>query len=128
MQRSQTKDNLKVQQGYRLKGPLHKLVFPLTTLGLIWLPEKIPGPAWLMIMVTFGYRKERCCYITVDSAMASSQNGFCPYKLSIHRENQYYADYDKKYYNFYFFNLLSKRNCDTSHFVTLSLSYANTVL
>jgi hypothetical protein len=27
-----------------------------------------------------------CCYITVDSAMAASQNGFCSYKLSIHKK------------------------------------------
>ncbi len=26
-----------------------------------------------------------CCYITVDSAMAASQNGSCSYKLSIHK-------------------------------------------
>ncbi len=28
-----------------------------------------------------------CCYVTVDSAMAASQNGFCSYKLSIHKKN-----------------------------------------
>jgi hypothetical protein len=28
----------------------------------------------------------RCCYITLDSAMAASQNGFCSYKLSIHKK------------------------------------------
>ncbi len=27
-----------------------------------------------------------CCYITVDSAMAASQNGFCSYKFSIHKK------------------------------------------
>ncbi len=27
-----------------------------------------------------------CCYITVDSAMAASQNGFCSYKLSFHKK------------------------------------------
>jgi hypothetical protein len=27
-----------------------------------------------------------CCYITVDSAMAASQNGFCSYRLSIHKK------------------------------------------
>jgi hypothetical protein len=40
--------------------------------------------------------KIRCCYRTVDSAMAASQNGFCSHKLAIHK-NQYYTDYDKKY-------------------------------
>ncbi len=44
---------------------------------------------------------------TMGSSMASSQNGFCPYKLSIHRKKQFYADYDNKYYKFYLFNLLS---------------------
>jgi hypothetical protein len=29
---------------------------------------------------------KRCCYITVDSAVAASQNGFCSYKLSIHKK------------------------------------------
>jgi hypothetical protein len=28
----------------------------------------------------------RCCYTTVDSEMAASQNGFCSYKLSIHKK------------------------------------------
>jgi hypothetical protein len=27
-----------------------------------------------------------CCYITVDSAMAASQNGFCSYTLSFHKK------------------------------------------
>jgi hypothetical protein len=27
-----------------------------------------------------------CCYITVDSAMAASQNGFCSYNLSFHKK------------------------------------------
>jgi hypothetical protein len=52
----------------------------------------------------------RCCYITVDSAMAASQNGFCSYMLSIHKKTnimQGNADNDKKYYIFYLFNLLS---------------------
>ncbi len=28
-------------------------------------------------------KSRECCYITGDSAMAASQNGFCSYKLSI---------------------------------------------
>jgi hypothetical protein len=28
----------------------------------------------------------RCCYITVDSAMAASQNGFCSYTLFVHNK------------------------------------------
>jgi hypothetical protein len=31
-------------------------------------------------------RTQRCFYIRVDSAMAASQNGFCSYKLSIHKK------------------------------------------
>jgi hypothetical protein len=34
------------------------------------------------------YTPERCCYITVDSAMAASQNGLCTYKLSIHTKTK----------------------------------------
>jgi hypothetical protein len=30
--------------------------------------------------------ENRCCYITVDSTMAASQNGFCSYKLPIHKK------------------------------------------
>ncbi len=30
--------------------------------------------------------RSRCCYITVDSAMGASQNGFCSYKLSSHKK------------------------------------------
>jgi len=48
-----------------------------------------------------GIGPRRCCYITVDSAMAASQNGFCSYKLSFHK-NQYYADYEKKILQFLF--------------------------
>ncbi len=69
----------------------------------------------------------RCCYITVDSAMAASQNGFCSYKLSIHK-NQYYADNDKKYYNFYLFILLSEKDCETRSFYDTFLECASTVL
>jgi hypothetical protein len=36
-----------------------------------------------------------CCYITVDSAMSESQNRFCSYKHSLHKNNQYYSEHDK---------------------------------
>jgi hypothetical protein len=44
-----------------------------------------------------GDSKSKCCYITVDSAMAASQNGLALTSFPFTR-NQYYADYDKKYY------------------------------
>jgi hypothetical protein len=31
--------------------------------------------------------ENRCCYITVDSTMAASQNGFCSHKLHIHKKS-----------------------------------------
>jgi hypothetical protein len=41
-------------------------------------------------------------FITVDSEMSASQNLFCSYVQAFHsQENQYYADYDKKYYILY---------------------------
>jgi hypothetical protein len=54
------------------------------------------------------------------SAMAASQNGFCAHKLSIHKKTNI-VDYGKKYYNFYLFNLLSKRNCKTRSVYDTSL-------
>ncbi len=57
----------------------------------------------------------RCCYITVDSAMAASQNGFCSYKLSIHKKTNITQIMTKKI-KFYIFNLLSKRNCKNRSF------------
>ncbi len=48
----------------------------------------------------------RCCYITVDSAMAALQKGFCSYKLSIHKKTYTTQIMIKKYYIFFKFNLL----------------------
>ncbi len=48
----------------------------------------------------------RCCYNEVDSAMAASQNGFCSYKLSIHKKTNIMQIMTKFYY-LYLFNLLS---------------------
>jgi hypothetical protein len=59
----------------------------------------------------------------VDSAMAASQNGFFSYKLSLH-----YADYDKKIKIFIFSIFYYREIVKIDHFMTLSLSYANTVL
>ncbi len=36
--------------------------------------------------------KNRCCYITLDSAMAASQYGICSEKFSKHKTNQYYSE------------------------------------
>ncbi len=45
------------------------------------------------------------------------------------QENQYYADYYKKYYIFHYFNLLPVREVvKLDQFMTLSLSYVKTVL
>jgi hypothetical protein len=44
------------------------------------------------------------------------------------QENQYYADYDKKYYIFIYLFFYHREIVKLDHFVTLSLSYANTVL
>ncbi len=64
----------------------------------------------------------RCCYITVDSAMAALQKGFCSHKLSIHKKTniKYYADY---YIIFYHREIVK-----LDHFTTFFFSYANTVL
>ncbi len=69
-----------------------------------------------------------CCYITVDSAMAASQNGFCPDKLSIHKKTdimQIMTKNIKIFINLLFYN---REIVKLDHFMTLSLSYANTVL
>jgi hypothetical protein len=63
----------------------------------------------------------------VESAVAASQNGFCSYKLSIHKKTKK-ADYDKKYKNFIYLIFYHREIVKLDHFTTLSLSYANTVL
>jgi hypothetical protein len=42
--------------------------------------------------------------------------------------NQYYADYDKKYYIFYYLIFYRREVVELDHFMTLSLSYVNTNL
>jgi hypothetical protein len=40
-----------------------------------------------LLVKIFHTNEKWCCYITVDSAMAASQNGFCSYKFSsIHKK------------------------------------------
>ncbi len=60
--------------------------------------------------------------------MAASQNGFCSYKLSIHKKNQYYADYDKNITFFIKLIFYHRETVKLDYFMTLSLNYANTVL
>ncbi len=43
-------------------------------------------------------------------------------------ENQYYADYDKKYYNFIYLFFYHREIVILDHFVPLFLSYRNTVM
>jgi hypothetical protein len=62
----------------------------------------------------------------VDSAMAASQNGFCSYKLSIHKKTNKMQIMTKNiticiYLIFYHRDIVK-----TDRFMTLSLSYANT--
>ncbi len=48
-----------------------------------------------------------CCYITVDSAMAASKNGFCSYNLSFHKKTIIMQIMTKNITIFYLFHLLS---------------------
>ena len=66
-----------------------------------------------------------CCYITVDSAMVASQNGFCSYNLSIHKKTNIMQIMTKNitifiYLIFYHREIVKLLD----HFMTLSLSYA----
>ncbi len=60
--------------------------------------------------------------------MVASQNGFCSYKLSIHKKTNIMQIVTKNIK--FFINLIFKRReiVKLDHFMTLSLSYANTVL
>jgi hypothetical protein len=69
-----------------------------------------------------------CCYITVDSAMVPSQNGFCSYKIFIHKKTDLMQIMTK---NITFLNNLffyHREIVKLDLFMTLSLNYANTVL
>jgi hypothetical protein len=64
----------------------------------------------------------------VDSAMAASQNGFCSYKLSVHKKTnimQIMAKNIKIFINLIFYH---RGIVKLYHFMTLSLSYATTVM
>ncbi len=66
----------------------------------------------------------RCCYITVDSAMAASQNGFC----SIHKKTNIMQIMKKNNTIFIYLIFYHREILKLDNFLTLSLSYANTVL
>jgi hypothetical protein len=70
----------------------------------------------------------RCCYISVDSAMAASQNGLCSYKLSIHKKTNIMQILTKNITIFIYLIFYHREIVKLDHFMTLSLSYANTVL
>ncbi len=70
----------------------------------------------------------RCCYITVDSAMAASQNGFCFYKLTIRKKTNIIHTMTKNITIFINIICYHREIVKLDHFMTLSLSYANTVL
>jgi hypothetical protein len=78
-------------------------------------------------VLSFNNIYHRCCYVTVDSAMVASQNGFCSYKLSYHKKTNI-MQIMTKYYIFIniIFYLGGIEKLD--YFTTLSFSYANTVL
>jgi hypothetical protein len=64
----------------------------------------------------------------VDSAMAASQNGFCSDKLSIHRKANIMQIMAKNITSFINLIFYHREILKLDHFMTLSLSYANTVL
>jgi hypothetical protein len=61
----------------------------------------------------------------VDYAMAASQNGFCSYKLSIHKKTNIMQIMTKKYYNFLKLIVYHTEIVKIDHFMAHSLSYAN---
>jgi hypothetical protein len=66
--------------------------------------------------------------MTVDSAMSASQKGFCSYKLSIHKKTNIMQIMTKNITIFIYLIFYHREIVKQDHFLTLSLSYANTVL
>jgi hypothetical protein len=64
----------------------------------------------------------------VDSAMAASQNGFCSFKLSIHKKTNIMQIMTKNIKIFIYLIFYHREIVKLDHFMTLSLSYASTVL
>ncbi len=70
----------------------------------------------------------RCCGIKVDSAIVASQNGFCYYKLSIHKKTNI-IQITRKNITFFISSIFYHRKIvKLYHFMTLSLNYVNTVV
>ncbi len=71
-----------------------------------------------------------CCYITVDSAMAASQNEYCSYKLSIHKKTNITQIMIKNITIFIYLTFYNRERetVKLDNLMTLSLSYANTFL
>ncbi len=64
----------------------------------------------------------------VDSSMAASQNGFCSFKLSIHKKTNIMQIVTKNIALFINLIFYHREIVKLDHFMTLSLSYSNTVL
>jgi hypothetical protein len=60
--------------------------------------------------------------------MAASRNGFCSYKLSIHNKTNIMQIMTQNITIFIYLNFFHSEIVTLDHFMTLSLSYANTVL
>ena len=58
------------------------IIITITVQHLFILSSCIYWKSLFLLFILFN----RCCYIKVDSAMVASQNGFCSYKLSIHKK------------------------------------------
>ncbi len=59
--------------------------------------------------------------------MAASQNGFCSYKLSIHKKSNIMKIMTTKIKIFNYLIFYDREIVRLDHFMTLSLSYASTV-
>ncbi len=91
-------------------------------------PEDYYGNYYRYLNLRKSYQ-ERCCYITVESAMAASQNGFCSCKLSIRKKPIQCRLCQKTLQKIFIYLIFIHREImKLDHFMTLSLSYANTVL
>jgi hypothetical protein len=64
----------------------------------------------------------------VDSAMAASQNGFCSYRLSIHEKTNIMQIMTKNLIIYIYSIFYHREIVKQDNFMTLPLSYANTVL
>ncbi len=60
--------------------------------------------------------------------MAASQNGFCPYKVSIHKKTNIMQIMTKYITIFIYLIFYHREIVKLDHFMTLSLSYANIIL